>query len=252
MNVIIIEDESAASKKLAKMLESLYGEKLKVIAELESVRDSVKWLNVNPKPDIAFMDIQLSDGISFDIFKKCEVNFPVIFTTAYDEFMLESFEHNSIDYLLKPINEERLHKAVEKVKLLEWHFFNNRVNKLFGAVDNRVSGNKQRVIVKKGIEFISVDIKDIAYFFSEYKLVFLKDINGTKYLTDKSLTDIHKDVGSEKFFRLNRQFLANINSVRKFKPLSSGKIEVELEPATSETVNVSKESAASFRKWINR
>ncbi len=114
------------------------------------------------------------------------------------------------------------------------------------------AGKKERFIVKKGIEFVSVDIKNIAYFFSEYKLVFLKDIGGTKYLTDKSLTDIHEDVGSEKFFRLNRQFLANINSIRKFKPLANGKIEIELQPAAGETVNVSKESAASFRKWIKR
>ncbi len=105
MNVIIIEDESAASKKLIRMLGSLYQGGVSIKAVLESVKESIAWLKSNPKPDIAFMDIQLSDGISFDIFKKCEVNFPVIFTTAYDEFMLESFEHNSIDYLLKPINE---------------------------------------------------------------------------------------------------------------------------------------------------
>lgn len=252
MKVIIIEDESAASKKLIKMLGSLYNGGVTIMVVLESVKDSITWLKNNPKPDIAFMDIQLSDGISFDIFKKHEVNFPVIFTTAYDEFMLESFEHNSIDYLLKPLSEDRLRKAVEKVKLLEWHFFNNRVNKLFGAVEGRTPRNKERFIVKKGIEFVSVEIKDIAYFFSEYKLVFLKDTVGNKYLTDNSLTDIHENVGSEKFFRLNRQFLANVNAIRKFKPLTSGKIEVELVPAAGEAVLVSKDSAASFRKWIKR
>ena len=248
MDVIIIEDEETASRRLGSMLLKA-DHSIKILKVLESIKDSVKWLKENEPPGLAFVDIQLSDGMSFEIFRRHEVNFPVIFTTAYDEFIMQAFEYNSIDYILKPITEERLKKAIEKVKVLEWHFFNNRLKKLF---EYKSSKHKEHYLVKKGLEYISISLHQAAYFFSEHKLVFLKDINSNKYLIDKPLAEIIDELDPDKFFRINRQYIANINSINNFRVEPSGKITVKFEPASKDEIIVSKENASKFRKWITK
>lgn len=243
MQVFIVEDESAAREKLIHMLTTL-NSKIKVIGEVETVAEAVEWIENNSTPDLAFFDVQLADDFSFQIFETVEVNFPVIFTTAYDEYVLKAMEHNSVDYLLKPITEERLSLALDKVRKLESHFVYRNLRELI-----RPKELKKRFLVKKGIDFISVEVKSIAYFFTEHKLCFLRDKSGTTYIIDSTITDLISQVNPKEFFRANRKYLVNINAITKFKS-DSGKILLQLNPETGDDVVISKENAPNFRQWI--
>lgn len=247
MKVLIIEDEVMAVSKLTAMLSAL-DSSIEIVGTLESVKESLAWLKTNTAPDLAFVDIQLSDDSSFEIFKQHEVQFPVVFTTAYDDYILESFEYNSIDYLLKPIRADRLKKALEKVKKLETHFVQYKFNELFNKTSRKES-KKQRYVVKKGVDFVSVNVKDIAYFFTEYRIVFLRDVEGNKYIIDKTLSDLQEELDPDQFFRANRKYLVSIEAVSKFRS-DNGKILLELTPKVNEEVAVSKENAPNFRTWI--
>src|SRR5688572_20493686 len=201
MNVIIIEDELLAQAKLEAMLKAL-DTSIRVIAKLSSVKETLEWLAANSPPDIAFVDIQLSDNHSFEIFRKFPVEFPVIFTTAYDKYLLESFEFNSIDYLLKPITEEKLKRSLEKIKNLEKHFQQGNINKLINPQNTVIKRN--RIIGKKGTEFIALELNEAAYFFTEHKIVFVRDFSGRQLILDKTLMDIEAMLDKNKFFRINR------------------------------------------------
>lgn len=245
MNVIIIEDELLAQAKLESMLLSL-DNSIRVLAKLNSVKDTLEWLSMNAPPDVAFVDIQLSDNHSFEIFRKFPVQFPVIFTTAFDKYLLESFEFNSIDYLLKPITEEKLKRSLSKLKKLEQHFVQGNILKL---INQSHSTQKDRIVAKKGTDFIALTLDEIAFFFTEHRIVFVKDFNGQQFIVDKNLGELENDLDRNKFFRINRKFITHINAIEKFKP-DNGKIRVFLKPEMKEEIHVSKETAPDFRKWI--
>jgi DNA-binding LytR/AlgR family response regulator len=247
MNVLIIEDELLAQQKLEAMLKQL-SPGIKVLAKLGSVKETLHWLKLNEKPDLAFVDIQLSDDHSFEIFKNTSIQFPVIFTTAFDKYLLESFEFNTIDYLLKPITAEKLKRALDKVKLLENHFLQSNILKLIQH-DAKPSG-LNRIIAKKGTEFIALNTDDIAYFFTEHKIVFIRDFDGRQMIVDMNLGELEEQLDRQKFFRINRKYLSNVKAIEKFKP-DSGKIQVHLIPEMKEIIHVSKEHAPSFREWIS-
>jgi DNA-binding LytR/AlgR family response regulator len=244
MKVVIIEDEILAQSKLESMLQAI-DPAIEVVAKLGSVKESKAYFSRYPSPDVAFVDIQLSDDHSFEIFRNFPLQFPVIFTTAFDKYLLESFEHNAIDYLLKPITEEKLKKSLAKLKKLELHFIQGNVQKLIQA-NTRV---KERIVAKKGTEFIALGWNEIAYFFTEHKVVFVKDVQGRQYILDKNLGELEAELDEKLFFRLNRKFLVHVASIEKFKP-DNGKIRIFLKPALQEEVHVSKETAPQFRKWI--
>lgn len=248
MRVIIIEDESTAVQKLSDMLSRIDPD-IQIVGTLESVKDSVQWLNKHPGPDLAFVDVQLSDDTSFEIFKQVNIRFPVIFTTAYDQYILESFEYNSIDYLLKPIQESRLKKALGKVRKLETHFLQYRFNQIFQGKAGKKNGYKKRFLVKKGIDYVSVNTSDIAYFLTAHKIVFLIDKEGKKYIIDKTLSDLEGELNPVNFFRANRKYLVSIDAISKFKS-DGGKIALYLVPDPQDEVTVSKENASNFKHWI--
>ncbi len=243
MRILIIEDELPARAKLEEMLKKLQPD-ASVLARLGSVKDSLQWLKANDHPDVAFIDIQLSDDHSFEIFRKADVRFPVIFTTAYDKYLLESFEFNSIDYLLKPITEERLKRSLDKIKNLEKHFLHGNILKLVHA-----ERPKSRIVGKKGTEFIALELDDAAYFFTEHKIVFVRDFFGRQLILDKPLTEIEAQLDKENFFRLNRKFIAQLKAIERFKP-DNRKIRIFLKPEMKEEIHVSKETAPAFREWI--
>lgn len=245
MKVIIIEDEILAQAKLGAMLQAI-DPAIEIAARLASVKESKEYLARNPAPDLAFVDIQLSDDHSFEIFRDYPLQFPVIFTTAYDKYLLESFEYNAIDYLLKPITEDKLRRALLKLKKLELHFMQGNVRKF---LENN-GHSKDRIVVKKGTEHIALRWTEIAYCYTEHKIVFVKDLGGRQYILDKTMAELEAATDKQLFFRLNRKFLANIQSIEKFKS-DNGKVRVFLKPPMAEEIFVSKESAPEFRKWIN-
>ncbi len=244
MNVLIIEDELPARAKLQSMLTTI-DPGTKIVAELGSVAESIAWLSSNREPDLAFVDIQLSDDHSFEIFRRHPVKFPVIFTTAYDKYLLESFEFNSVDYLLKPITEEKLRKSIEKVRRLEQHFLQGSLMKLIHQERNP----RDRIVARKGTEFVALNIEEVAYFFTEHKIVFVRDFAGRQMIVDRNLAELEEELNARSFFRINRKFLASQKSIERFKP-DNGKILVFLRPEMKEEVHVSKETAPDFRKWI--
>jgi DNA-binding LytR/AlgR family response regulator len=243
MRVLIIEDELPARAKLEDMLKKLQPNAA-VVARLGSVKETIKWLTSNPHPDLAFVDIQLSDDHSFEIFRQLPVKFPVVFTTAFDKYLLESFEFNSIDYLLKPITEERLARSLTKVRNLENHFLQGNILKLI--LPER---QKNRIVGKKGTEFIALELEEAAYFFTEHKVVFVRDFSGKQLIVDKTLTEIEEQLDKTKFFRLNRKFIAQLKAIERFKP-DNGKIRIFLRPEMKEEVHISKETAPEFRAWV--
>jgi len=246
MRIIIIEDELPARAKLEAMLKAIEST-IEVIAMLGSVKETLAWLQNNPEPDLAFVDIQLSDDHSLKIFIKHPINCPVIFTTAYEKYLLESFEFNSEDYLLKPITEDKLRRSMNKVKKLREHFLQGNLLKIISHLS---TPSKDRIIAKKGTEFIALNINDIAYFFTEHKIVFAMDFNGRQLIVDKTILELENTVDPTTFFRLNRKYLSCHNAIEKFKP-DNGRIKVHLKPDCKEDVFVSKETAPAFREWIS-
>lgn len=245
MNVLIIEDEMPARAKLIQMLSSL-DKSCRIAGQLGSVKESIEWLKSNPAPDLAFVDIQLSDDHSFEIFKQFPVKFPVVFTTAYDKYLLESFEFNSIDYLLKPITEEKLSRSLQKVKNLKEHFLGGKLQEFLETRDQA-----QRIVAKKGTEFVALNAAEIAYFYTEHKIVFVKDFGGRKLIVDRTLSDLEEHFDKRNFFRINRKYLANMKAIEKFRS-ESGKIMIHLIPPMEEEIFVSKETAPAFRQWIGK
>ncbi len=248
IKAIIIEDETIALENLLHHIR-LTKEPVSIIATMETVEESVQWLSSNPAPDLIFMDIQLKDGISFSIFEKVKVSVPVIFITAFDNYMVQAFEHTGIEYLLKPINEQELSKAINKYKNLQNHFLNSydHLREYFAGRDG---AKKNRIVVKKGIEFQSIQLDDVAYFFTEQKISFLITREGKKFLVDKNLKELEEELDLKKFYRANRKFIININYVKSYKAYDKIKIQVELTVPVSEEIIVSQESAVDFRKWI--
>jgi DNA-binding LytR/AlgR family response regulator len=249
IKAIIIEDEKIAAENLQHNLQ-LSNESISVLTVLDTVEDSVQWLISNPSPDLIFMDIQLKDGLSFSIFDRVKISAPIIFITAFDNYMVEAFEHTGIEYLLKPVGVAELNKAIAKYNNLQKHFLNHYDN-LREYLSGKDGSRKTRIVVKKGIEFQSIQLEDVAYFFTEQKICFLITREGKKFLVDKNLKELEDELDPQKFYRANRKFIININYIRSYRSYDKIKIQVELTVPVSEEIIVSQESAVDFRKWIN-
>ena len=215
IHAIIIEDEHIAQQNLLETLKNT-GFDVEVDAILSSVKESIEYLNSGKKTDIIFSDVQLADGLSFDIFREVSVTTPVIFITGFDRFMLYAFENNGIDYLLKPVGKEELSHARLKYKMLEDHFIRHDQS-LKNLLEFTNPKKKTRLIVKKGIENISIKLEDIAMFYTENKMVYLVDKNQKKYIVDRTLNELEVELDNAIFFRANRQYIINLNFVKCYK-----------------------------------
>lgn len=256
MKILIIEDEMPAAKRLHRLINDL-NTSIEVLAHLDSIEATVEWLNKHPKPDIAFMDIELADGQSFEIFNRVKVDFPVIFTTAYDEFALKAFEVNSIDYLLKPIEPEGLQKALNK-----WEFFKKgstnpphsalNLEALLSSLNIKpVENYKSKFLIKSGEKFFYIETEQISYFFSEDKLTWLLTREGKKYMLDTPLDHLEKQLDPVDFFRINRSIIAHYKSIGTIHTHFNGKLKIDMLPKFHEEVFVSREKASAFKEWLD-
>lgn len=248
MKVVIIEDEKPAAEKLKKSIQKIDGT-ISIEATLGSIKDTIAWVQNNPMPELLFMDIELADGLSFKIFEQVKINCPVIFTTAYDEYWQEAFEHNSIDYLLKPIKQEKLEIALKKYEQLKKYFTGNFQQLMQWQQQQPQQAYKKRFLVKKGNDYITIKTDDIAYFYATHKLVCMVEKGGQKFILDKSLADLEKELEPALFYRVNRKYLVNINAITKIKSYPKSKLQLELIPPVMEEVIVSQENTAAFKEW---
>jgi two-component system, LytTR family, response regulator len=249
MKVIIIEDEKPAAEKLLKAIHRT-DPSIEVAAVLNSVTTSVDWLQQNPMPELFFMDIELGDGLSFRIFDKVNISSPVIFCTAFDEYWQEAFEHNSIDYLLKPVKQDKLETALNKYDKLKQHFASSFQQLLQWQQQPAGNGHKKRFLVKRGTDYISIKTGDIAYFYATHKLVCMVDNKNQKYILDQSLADIEKQIDPSQFYRVNRKYLVHLGAIKKIKTYPKSKLQLEVEPAITEDIIISQENVAAFKEWM--
>jgi len=252
MKILIIEDEPIAAQRLQMMLKQ-YDASIEVLGCLESIEDSVNWMQENPPPDLLLLDIQLSDGFSFEIFKKIDYKKPVIFTTAYNEYALEAFRYLSIDYLLKPVNFQTLQNALNKYKLITSQQQID-YNEIFKALKKIPSEQyKDRFLARIGQRLIFVKTNDIAYFRAEDKIVYLVDKKVNKLPVDFTLEKLETLLDPRIFFRLNRKIIISIDSIAQIKPYSNSRLLLHLKDGQkSEEMIVSRERVPEFRQWAEQ
>lgn len=255
MNILIIEDEKRAAIRLQKLITKL-DQNANVLAILDSIENSVKWLKKNYHPDLIFLDIQLSDGLSFEIFKQVEVNSFVIFTTAYNDYALKAFEINSIDYLLKPIDNEKLKLSLDKYYNLVNNFPGNNnesLNKIFSSLSLSPKSFKKRFLVNLVDSLKVISVENIAYFYSEEKVTFIITKENKKFMINDSLDYIMNNTDPSLFFRINRQLIVSVNSISKINNYFNYKLKLELFP-NNDKVNtvVSKSKVNDFKNWLSR
>jgi DNA-binding LytR/AlgR family response regulator len=246
MRVVVVEDEPPARERLVAIIKSAAPD-IEVAASLESVADTLEWLGRNGMPDLLFLDIQLSDGLSFDILRRGSVTCPVIFATAYDEYLLDAFETNGIDYLLKPIREEKMAAAIAKYRRLGEHFLGRPAVLPETLMRPRV---RDRLLVRKGIDLTPVRTNEIAYLYTADKLVFLVTTSGARYIVDRSLSELENELDGSIFFRANRAWIINITSVVRCRSYGKGRLLLVLKPPAAEDVVVSQERAGALREWL--
>ena len=254
MKVLIIEDEALGVERLTKHLQSIDPE-IELVGATGSISASVEWLRKNEQPDLILMDIELSDGQSFDIFQQVEVSSTVIFTTSYDEYALKAFKVNSIDYLLKPVKKEDLEASLEKFYRLKEKFslpVAVDMKSLVRELREQQTRTRSRFLVKQGQKLISIETSEIAYFFADGRLCYFKTWNRMKYVVDYTMDELEGMLDEQQFFRANRGFILSIRTVRQIYPYFNGKLKLELEPDPQQEVLVSRDKANSFKEWMGK
>lgn len=253
MKVLILEDEALAADKLESTLLEL--EPLsEIVAKLPSVMSAIAWFRDNPHPDLLLSDIRLLDGLCFELFEKVTIDIPVIFTTAYDQYAIKAFQVNSIDYLLKPVQKEKLRKSLAKLKArapgggpspADFHA-------ILKYLQDTKTEYKSRFMVRSGQKIVAIPSERIAYFFSENKLTFLVTREGKRFTHDQPLEELVEVLDPRMFFRANRQYIVTFESIAEIHPYFKGRVTLTLYPGADHDVVVSAERTPEFKKWIDQ
>lgn len=256
MLVLLLEDEYPAAERLQRLL-GLAAPEARVVAQHDTVAGAVDWLRQHPAPDLILADIHLADGLSLDVFDQLVVTTPVIFTTAYDQYALRAFKTHSVDYLLKPIKLTELQTALQKLR--QWHspavaasVVAERLQDLLRhtAPTAAPPAPKTRFLVRQGELLLPVQAADVAWFQSRHETVTLATLGGPRYLVDYTLEQLEQLLDGRQFFRLNRQFIAQLPAVLRLHPWFNGKLKLDLQPAPADEVIVSREKAAAVKSWL--
>ncbi len=255
MRIVIIEDEIHNRRMLEGMIKNLRPE-WKIVAGLESVKSSVKWFSTNKHPDLIFMDIQLTDGVSFSIFDQVDIQCMVVFTTAYDEYAIQAFKVTSIDYMLKPIKEDELEFAISRFeqyyKIIHDHEEKPNYSEILTAIKKGEKKYRQRFLVSGATALSKIVTDDIAYIYSENKLTTAVCFDGKEHIIEHSLDKLEEELDPAKFYRANRQYILNIDSVNKIESYFGGKLIVKLIAPFKLTITISRLKATNFKYWIDQ
>lgn len=250
MKVLILEDESLAADKLQTTLLELQPD-WPIVSRIKSIASAVEWLESNPHPDLIISDIRLLDGLCFEIFAKVKVEMPVIFTTAYDQYAIRAFEVNSIDYLLKPVQKDKLKAALAKLQVpkdLPLPDYNEVLN----FIKSNKTSYKSRFMVRLGQRIVAVPSEKIAYFYSESKLTYIVTLDNKKFPLDQPLDELMDLLDPKRFFRANRQFIVAFDSIAEIHPYFKGRIKILLQPKSDEEIVISSDRTPEFKRWIDQ
>jgi len=252
MKILIIENEKPAVSKLQYLLNKI-DKNISIVGITETVEESINWLQNKPAPDLILIDIQLDDGISFEIFDTIKVNIPVIFTTAYNEYVLQAFKLNSVDYLLKPIEENALCNAINKFKTVHYNFNGEILRQLSSSLNKQY---KTRFLIKIGSHYKSIPIAEVCCFYIIERDLFVRTFDEREYAIDYSLDQIQKIINPENYFRINRNCIVCINAIKDLVSFSSSRLQLKLDqktnPIDKNFLVVSREKVNKFKKWIDR
>ncbi len=249
IKVLIIEDEKPAQEHLERILKKVEPS-VQILEKIDSIKDAVSWLS-DHQADLIFLDIHLADGISFSIFEQVNIETPIIFTTAYDAYAIQAFKVNSIDYLLKPIDEDDLTQSLQKFKSIQSKQ-QIPTDLLWKALQNTTKIYQERFIVHRGERLMSVTIDQIAYFEGEDRYVYLIKKDGSKFIIDYRLSDLDALLDPTLFFRLNRSFITHFDSIASMVHVSKSRIKIELSPQAKRDIVISTENSQGFKKWLNQ
>ena len=255
MDIVIIEDEVLAAEKLEKMI-LRHDSEHQILNKIRSVEEAVAWFSKNEPPDILFLDIHLLDGTCFDIIKTTEIRCPVIFTTAYDNYALEAFQWHSVDYLLKPVSFNKLQLAFQKLDNIRQSFQQNhqveKLDKVINALEGQSGHYKSRFLIKYRDKLFSINVDEIAYFFSEDRITFLVSRTDKRYAINYSLDELDTSLDPASFFRINRQMILHIDSIQVIHKHFKGRLKIDLLPEPVEPAMVSSRRVADFQAWLDR
>ncbi|MEI6409304.1 MAG: LytTR family DNA-binding domain-containing protein [Bacteroidota bacterium] len=246
MKILIIEDEQPAARQLTKLLHQV-NPGFQILDTLDSVDSAVRWMRNFPQPDLIFMDIQIADGLSFDIFKQTDITAPVVFTTAFDQYAVQAFKVNAIDYLLKPIDPDDLSRALDKIQKQQKA---PEINLDVIAQYFKKETYKDRFLVKTGQQLAFLQVQDIAYFRSSEGLTQAFTFPGKKYFIDHTLEELDRLLDPRDYFRIGRGLTIRLNSIKAIHPHLNGRLKLELNPAAPDEVFVSRERVAEFKGWL--
>lgn len=255
MKILIVEDEELAVKKLQKTLAAVDAT-AEVVGTADSIQSAVDWIADNPTPDLILMDIELADGQSFEIFNQTEIKCPVIFTTSYDEYALKAFKVNSVDYLLKPVQKEELQSALDKFNKTQ-----GSASKMDISIDNLVNQlqkklqskeYRKRFLVKNGQKLVSIEVKDISYFFSDGRLNFFKTYDNKKFVVDYTMDELEDMLDPDQYFRISRSFYVSIDGIDKIDDYFGNRLILQLKPTVDKEALVSREKVTDFKMWMGK
>ena len=252
IRTVIIEDEPAAVNRLKKELNKIDDVMFEILASIVSVKEAVSWLTSNKDVELIFTDIQLTDGLSFEIFRQVKVDAPVIFTTAYDEYALQAFKLNSIDYLLKPIDPEEIANAISRFINQSSEDKNDYIKQLANLADSfNKPAHRSSFLVSYRHKMMMIDVNEVAYLYVKERGVFLKKREGQEYVVDFFLDDLEKQLDPSKFYRANRQFLVARSAIHEIEPYFNGRLVLTVKPQASTLVIISKSKASDFKRWAD-
>jgi DNA-binding LytR/AlgR family response regulator len=253
LRILIIEDEIIAADRIKDMILS-YDPSIEIISTLDSVIDAVNFLSKRKtEVDLIFMDIQLSDGICFEIFEEIEIDCPILFTTAYDEYTLKAFKVNSVDYLLKPVEAKEFHESMERFKKLHYNksSINYDTESFIKTLKTSSDSFKYRFLIKTPLGFVPIIVSNIAYFYSEDKLTFLITWDKKKHIIDLSLEELSLKLDPKEFFKISRNFIVNHKSIKQIHSYYNNRLKLNLNPPIEKDVFVSRSNVKNFKSWID-
>ncbi|RYZ61793.1 MAG: response regulator transcription factor [Chitinophagaceae bacterium] len=254
MNILIVEDEELAQKKLQKTLAAVDATAT-VVGITDSIQSTVDWLKSNNNADLILMDIELADGQSFEVFNLVDVKAPVIFTTSYDEYALKAFKVNSVDYLLKPVQTDELQAALAKYKkLADTSRQDVNIESLVNQIKQQLQPKeyRKRFLVKHAQKLVSVDVEEIAYFYSDGRLNFFKTFDNKKFVVDYTMDELEEMLDPAGFFRISRSFFVAFNAIEKIDDYFGNRLILQLNPVVDKEALVSREKVADFKKWMGK